>query len=117
VVALLIDQVHDNLVSPRLMGQTLKVHPAFVLIAAFISANLFGILGIVIAAPMLASLQLFGRYTMRKMLDEDPWPSSEESLPPLPMAHPLQRLRAWQAKRRRIRQEAGKKIPPSDGVE
>jgi len=117
VVALLIDQVHDNLVSPRLMGQTLKVHPAFVLIAAFISANLFGILGIVIAAPMLASLQLFGRYTMRKMLDEDPWPSSEESLPPLPMAHPLQRLRAWQAKRRRIRQEAGKKMPPSDGVE
>jgi predicted PurR-regulated permease PerM len=117
VVALLIDQVHDNLVSPRLMGQTLKVHPAFVLIAAFISANLFGILGIVIAAPLLASLQLFGRYTMRKMLDEDPWPASEEHLPPLPMSHPLQRLRAWQAKRRRIREEAAKKTPPSDGVE
>jgi len=116
VVALLIDQVHDNLVSPRLMGQTLKVHPAFVLIAAFISFNLLGILGIVVAAPLLATLQLFGRYAMRKMLDEEPWPASEESLPPLPMAHPLQRLRAWLAKRKRIRPDAEKKPPSSDDI-
>jgi len=95
VVALLIDQVHDNMVSPRIMGQTLKVHPAFVLIAALISFNLLGILGIVIAAPLLATLQLFGRYTMRKMLDEDPWPPNEETLPPLPMARPLQKVRTW----------------------
>ncbi len=115
VVALLIDQVHDNLVSPRLMAQTLKVHPAFVLIAALIAANLLGILGIVIAAPLLATLQLFGRYTMRKMLDEDPWPASEETLPPLPMTHPLQRLRTWLAKRTGIRPESGKKPPQSKG--
>jgi hypothetical protein len=85
-----------------------------VLIAAFISFNLLGILGIVVAAPLLATLQLFGRYAMRKMLDEEPWPASEETLPPLPMAHPLQRLRAWLAKRKRIRPEAGKKPPSSD---
>ena len=118
VVALLIDQVHDSLVSPRLMGQTLKVHPAFVLIAAFISANLFGILGIVIAAPLLATLQLFGRYTMRKMLDEDPWPPSEEALPPLPMARPAQKLRTWWKKHiHHTRPEEGIKPPPNEGSE
>ncbi len=117
VVALLIDQVHDNLVSPRLMGQTLKVHPAFVLIAAFIAFNLLGILGVVIAAPLLATLQLFGRYTVRKLMDEDPWPPAEESLPPLPMARPLQKLRGWLAKRRHTRPEAWKKPPPGNGVE
>jgi predicted PurR-regulated permease PerM len=117
VVALLIDQVHDNLVSPRLMGQTLKVHPAFVLIAAFIAFNLLGILGVVIAAPLLATLQLFGRYTLRKMLDEEPWPPSEESLPPLPMARPIQKLHAWWTKRRHTRPEAWKKPPPGNGVE
>ncbi len=114
VVALLIDQVHDNLVSPRLMGQTLKVHPAFVLIAAFIAFNLLGILGVVIAAPLLATLQLFGRYTLRKMLDEEPWPASEENLPPLPMARPMQKLRGWWMKRIRTRPQAGKKPPPGD---
>ncbi len=117
VVALLIDQVHDNLVSPRLMGQTLKVHPAFVLIAALVAFNLLGILGIVIAAPLLATLQLFGRYTVRKMLDEEPWPASEEALPPLPMARPLHRLRSWLAKDRRARPEAEKKPPESNGDE
>ena len=117
VVALLIDQVHDNLVTPRLMGQTLKVHPAFVLIAALIAFNLLGILGIVVAAPLLATLQLFGRYTMRKMLDEEPWPASEESLPPLPMARPMQKMHTWLAKRKRTQREAEEEPPQSKGDE
>lgn len=123
VVALIIDQVFDNLVSPRLMASTLRVHPAFVLIAAIIAANLLGILGIVIAAPLLATLQLVGRYAMRKMLDEDPWPASEERLPPLPMTRPLQRLRKWLAKRMRAKTGArnsvasGKKPDQPDDME
>ncbi len=75
--ALVIDQVMDNYVSPRIMAQTLRVHPAAVLVAALIMANLLGILGVVIAAPLLASLTLLGRYTMRKMFDLDPFPPSE----------------------------------------
>jgi hypothetical protein len=59
------------------MAQTLRVHPAAVLVAALIMANLLGILGVVIAAPLLASLTLLGRYTMRKMFDLDPFPPSE----------------------------------------
>lgn len=115
-VALLIDQVFDNLVSPRLMAQTLKVHPAFVLIAAIIAANLLGILGIVIAAPLLATMQLLGRYTIRKMLDEDPWPTSEEVLPALPMTRPLHRLHTWFAKRTGVKSKK-EKIPHENKIE
>jgi predicted PurR-regulated permease PerM len=75
--ALVIDQIMDNYVSPRIMAQALRVHPAAVLVAALIMANLLGILGVVIAAPLLASLTLLGRYTMRKMFDLDPFPPSE----------------------------------------
>ena len=75
--ALIIDQVMDNYVSPRIMAQTLRVHPAAVLVAALIMTSLLGILGVVIAAPLLASLTLLGRYTMRKMFDLDPFPPSE----------------------------------------
>lgn len=76
-LALIVDQIFDNLVSPRLMADTLKVHPAGVLVMALISANLLGILGVVIAAPFLATLQLVGRYILRKMFDQDPWPEPE----------------------------------------
>jgi predicted PurR-regulated permease PerM len=99
IVALVIDQVFDNLVAPRVMADRLKVHPAFVLIAAIIAANLIGILGIIIAAPLLATLQLIGRYTMRKLLDRDPWPPEEDVLPSTRVPKWLRRVRHWWRKR------------------
>ncbi len=100
VLALLIDQIIGNLVAPRIMAQTLKVHPAFVLIAAIIAANLLGILGVIIAAPLLATLKLIGQYTMAKMLDKNPWPEAEEMPPPVTPSL-WARLRAWWQARRR----------------
>ena len=83
-LALFVDQIFDNFISPRIMADALKVHPAAVLVAAIIAANLFGILGVVIAAPILATVALFWQYTQRKMLDLDPWPQEEVRQPPPP---------------------------------
>jgi predicted PurR-regulated permease PerM len=78
------DQIIDNLITPRIMARTLRVHPAAVLVAALIAANLLGILGVIIAAPFLASFTLLGKYTMRKMFDMNPWPEAEQQpAPPL----------------------------------
>ena len=75
--ALIIDQVFDNIISPRILSNALKVHPAAVLVAAIVAANLFGIIGVVVAAPILATATLLWKYTMRKMLDLNPWPEEE----------------------------------------
>ena len=82
VVALIIDQVFDNIVNPRIMSSALKVHPAAVLVAAIIAANLFGILGVVVAAPILATAALLWNYIMRKMFDLDPFSEKEVTQPP-----------------------------------
>lgn len=74
---LLVDQIFDNLVAPRIFGHTLNVHPAAILIAALIFANLIGIIGLVLAAPVVATINLVGRYVLRKMFDLDPWPEPE----------------------------------------
>jgi predicted PurR-regulated permease PerM len=90
-----IDWIIDNLVVPRIMARSLRVHPAAVLVTALIAANLLGILGVVIAAPFLASILLLGRYTMRKMLDLDPWPAGE-TVPAQPISFEwLTRTRAY----------------------
>jgi predicted PurR-regulated permease PerM len=81
LVVVILDQVFDNLVTPRLMGETLGVHPAAVLIAAIVATNLIGIIGLLLAAPVLATLQLFGRYGLRKIFDLDPWPEPEVQRP------------------------------------
>lgn len=97
IITLVIDQIIDSLITPRIMAQTLKVHPAAVLITALVGANLLGILGVVIAAPSLASVTLLGRYTMRKMLDLDPFPAWEtQPQPPIG--------REWMARLRLLRQ-------------
>jgi predicted PurR-regulated permease PerM len=108
VLALVIDQVFDNLVSPRIMANTLKVHPAFVLIAAIIAANLIGLIGIIIAAPLLATLQLIGRYTMRKLLDHDPWPPEEDVMPARSTPKWLRKIRQWWRKFRQKRSDPSK---------
>jgi predicted PurR-regulated permease PerM len=91
VTAILVDQVFDNLVSPRILGETLGVHPAAVLIAAIVAARLLGLIGLVLAAPVLATVLLLGRYILRKMFDLDPWPDVEA--PPQPVETALVRAR------------------------
>ncbi len=102
VSCFVLDQVFDNLVSPLLMGQSLGVHPAAVLIAAIVAANLIGIVGLVMAAPVLASLSLIGQYIGRKMFDQDPWPNKLDDRQPLEFPRGKKiwnRARAWWRKK------------------
>ena len=82
VTTSVIDWFMDNFITPRIMARNLRVHPAAVLVAAIIAANLLGLLGVIIAAPFLATFLLLGRYIMRKMFDLDPWPRREKLPPP-----------------------------------
>jgi len=84
IIALVIDQIFDYIVSPRILSDTLKVHPAAVLVAAIVAANLFGLLGVVVAAPILATTVLLWKYIMRKMLDLNPWVEEEVRQPAPP---------------------------------
>ncbi len=81
-LCVVVDQVYDNLVSPRIMGRSLGVHPAAVLVVAIIAANLIGLVGLILAAPVLASVTLVMRYIVRKILDRDPWQGYKEELEP-----------------------------------
>ncbi|HEY5984715.1 MAG TPA: AI-2E family transporter [Anaerolineales bacterium] len=96
-VALLVDQIFDNFVTPRVIAQALRVHPAAVLIAALIFAKLLGLLGVLVAAPILATVSLVWRYVTRKMLDLDPWPEGAGVSPTPPPS------RLWVHLRRLLR--------------
>ncbi|NDJ77469.1 MAG: AI-2E family transporter [Chloroflexi bacterium] len=56
---------------PRIMGGSLDLHPVVVLIALLFGASLAGVLGVVLAAPSVATLRLFGRYIRGKLFDEE----------------------------------------------
>jgi predicted PurR-regulated permease PerM len=77
-------QVEGNVLSPRIVGGSLNLNPAVIIIGAVIAANVAGIVGLILAAPTLATLRLFGGYVYRKMFDMDPWPTPPRSPPPRP---------------------------------
>jgi predicted PurR-regulated permease PerM len=78
VVALayfMIQQLESVFLVPRIMGSNLDLHPFVVLIAILVGASLAGILGVIFAAPMVASMRVLGRYVRGKLLDEDAFPA------------------------------------------
>jgi predicted PurR-regulated permease PerM len=95
-IALIIDQIFDSMVAPRILGKSLGVHPAAVLIAALVGANLIGIVGIVLASPVLATLTLWGKYVTRKMLDLEPWPEPEQKMQPIERSFSNWGQQIWQ---------------------
>ena len=102
-LSVLLDQILDNVVVPRFHGQTLGVHPAAVLVAALVAAKLIGFVGLILAAPVLASLVLLSRYLTRKMFDLDPWPVSTSSSrsPEFPWVELYRRSQEWWKKNTR----------------
>ncbi len=79
--AMLIDTMLDNLLVPKVMSENLKVHPALVLVGALIAVRLLGIIGIVLAAPVLATLKLVFGYLTSKLFDQDPWEALDSAEP------------------------------------
>jgi len=73
IISLVLDFILDNYAVPRLLGDALRIHPAAVLVAALVGASLLGVIGIILAAPVLATARLFISYALRKLSDEDPW--------------------------------------------
>jgi predicted PurR-regulated permease PerM len=80
--AIVVDVIIDNFVSPRIMSSALSVHPAAVLVMVIISAKLIGFIGVLVAAPVLASLKLLLHYVSRKMADLDSWGDMTLPAPP-----------------------------------
>lgn len=73
ICVIILDQLIDYLIVPRIMGASLNLHPVIILIGLLIFASLAGVLGLLLSAPTMASLVLIGKYTYRKMFDLSPW--------------------------------------------
>ncbi len=87
VCVIILDQSIDYLIIPRIMGTSLNLHPAIIIIGAILGATLAGILGLLLSAPAMATLFLFVKYIYRKMTDQSPWDPPIDTLPEVPERH------------------------------
>ena len=76
---IIIQQIENSLLVPRIVGDALSLHPVVVLVGVIAGTSLGGLLGAVLAAPVIATLKILGTYIWRKMLDLPPFPEEPPS--------------------------------------
>ena len=70
----LIQQVENTVLVPRIMGESLNLHPLAVFLAIIAGGALAGFFGILLASPILATLRLVFGYIYSKVVDVDTRP-------------------------------------------
>jgi len=80
-------------VVPHVMGDHLDLHPVVVIVAVIGGASLAGALGVILAAPTVATLRVFGEYIYTKLLDQPPPRLGQDAVPSGPGLP--QRLLEW----------------------
>lgn len=55
---LVVQQVDNNLLAPKIVGDSVGLHPVFIMLAIIIGGNVGGLIGMLIAVPVTASLKI-----------------------------------------------------------
>ena len=72
VASLVINAFVGNVISPRVQGQAVRVHPLLIFLAATAGGELFGVPGVVLAVPTVAMLRvLFDFFRARLRVRDD----------------------------------------------
>ncbi len=85
-VYVLLQQFENLFLLPRVVGRRVRLHPAMVIVGALAGLQLGGALGVLLAAPTIASARLLLGYTYRKLFDLKPFPTPEA---------PRDQMRLW----------------------
>jgi predicted PurR-regulated permease PerM len=100
---LVFEQFDLNYLIPRIIGRRVHLPPLVVILGIVTGAVLAGVLGILLAAPTIASARVLGRYVYANLFDLEPFPDSISQ--PLPAPNP----RWW----RRILENLGQRFSRS----
>lgn len=100
-VFVIIQQVENNILVPRIIGHSLNLNPLIVLLAALAGGILAGVLGVLLAAPTVATLRLWLGYFYSKIVGLGKLPDPVLVPPPPPQrSEVFRRIRGWFEERR-----------------
>ena len=78
IIAIVVQQIDNNFVSPSVLRATVRLHPAVTLIVLVLAGAVAGFWGIVIAVPLAAALKIIAGYWWRtRILDQNPHDAAE----------------------------------------
>ncbi len=87
-LVLLVQQLEGNVLQPILVGRTLDLHPALVILAVTAGGSLAGITGAFLAVPVVAVAAVAVRYARQQLAELVPEPGSPPVAAGAPTAEP-----------------------------
>jgi predicted PurR-regulated permease PerM len=81
VAAILVGQVNDNVVAPRLMGGMTGLNPVWIIIALFIGGKVLGILGLLIAVPIASVIKTTTDFLRSRLSETEELIMTDTTLP------------------------------------
>jgi len=66
-------QIDTNYLVPRIIGHRLQLPPAVIIVGIIAGASVGGALGLLLAAPTIATVRVLGGYIYRRLLDLEPY--------------------------------------------
>ena len=61
--------IEGNFLTPKLVGDSVGLHPVWLLLALSVFGSLFGFVGMLVAVPVAAALGVIARFATRQYLD------------------------------------------------
>lgn len=69
ILMILIQQIESNIISPKILGDSVGLHPLSIIFVVLAGGHLFGLLGMVLAVPTVAIIRTIVIYLFEHLLD------------------------------------------------
>ena len=69
LLMLLVQQIESNILTPKILGESVGLHPLTVIFVVLAGGHLFGLLGLLLAVPVTAVGRIVVNYWMDKMMN------------------------------------------------
>lgn len=95
VLVISINQLADNVLMPRIVGEQVGLHPLAVLFALMAGFQLFGLVGMIVAVPLAASLRIAVRRWIPLLPDDEDRPRGLPRIDAARVVEGLGRVLQW----------------------
>jgi predicted PurR-regulated permease PerM len=65
---ILVQQMESGIITPKIIGESIGLHPIYVIMALIIGGKAFGIVGLIIAVPFAAIIKLCIKHYLKSII-------------------------------------------------
>lgn len=62
IIFVLIQWIENNIIGPKILGESIGIHPLVVLLSLIIGGGMFGVAGMIFSVPVVATLKILVKY-------------------------------------------------------